>query len=88
MQNTNNTFQVNVTSLQTAYARQSSIAGVYAEGFPVYVGGKFRQASQQQLLLVARVIFWRITTNTDHKHVFISEGVLTSHASISVRDFI
>jgi len=85
IQNTNNIRQVNVTSLQTAYARQSFIAGVYAEGFPVYVAGKFRQASQQQLLLVARGIFWRITTNTHHKHVFISEGVLTSHINIRSR---
>jgi len=40
------------------------MAGVYAEGFPVDVADKFWQTSQQQLFLIANVIFWRTHTPT------------------------
>jgi len=50
-------FQTGETSLQSAYAIHSFITCVYGESFPVHVGCKRWQTSQQQLFRVAREIF-------------------------------
>jgi len=81
IQTTINILQTEATSLQTAYAIQSLIAGLYAERLPVDVAGKCWQASQQQLFLVARDIFWRRRIHIHHHSSHNTHISISANAS-------